>query len=175
MGTLDYRGLAVLDAVATTGSFDKAATVLGISQSAVSQRIKILEDAAGRLLVVRGTPSVATGLGQRLVAHYRNVKLMESSLDIDLGRETSLPELALAVDGDSLATWFGPALSPLLSPARCLLSVQLADGDAALRLVRDGAVFGCVASAGGGDVANGTSATPLGLMRYVCVATPAFA
>lgn len=175
MGNLDYRGLAVLDAVTATGSFDKAAAALGISQSAVSQRIKALEDAAGRLLVVRGTPSVPTGLGQRLVAHYRNVKLMESSLDIDLGRETSMPELAIAVDGDSLATWFGPALTPLLSPPRCLLSVQLVDGEPALRLVRDGAVFACVAADGGADVANGTGATPLGLMRYVCVATPAFA
>jgi LysR family transcriptional regulator (chromosome initiation inhibitor) len=175
MENLDYRGLAVLEAVAATGSFDKAAAALGISQSAVSQRIKVLEDAAGRLLVVRGTPSVPTGLGTRLVAHYRNVKLMESSLDIDLGRASSMPELAIAVDSDSLATWFGPALTPLLSPPRCLLSVQLAHGEPALKLVRDGAVFACVAAAGGGEVANGTSATPLGLMRYVCVSTPAFA
>src|SRR3954471_4015951 len=91
MGNLDYRGLAVLDAVASTGSFEKAALALGISQSAVSQRIKALEDATGRLLVIRGTPSVPTGLGQRLVVHHRHVKLMEASLDIDLGREPSLP------------------------------------------------------------------------------------
>jgi LysR family transcriptional regulator (chromosome initiation inhibitor) len=176
MGNLDYRGLAVLDAVASTGSFEKAALNLGISQSAVSQRIKALEDAAGRLLVVRGTPSVATGLGQRLVAHYRNVKLMEAALDIDLGREASLPELAIVVDSDSLATWFGKALAPLLSPPRCQMTLQLADTEQALRLLRDGAAFGCVAASdGSGDSAAGTAATELGLMRYVCVATPAFA
>lgn len=173
MGNLDYRGLAVLDAVAATGSFDKAALALGISQSAVSQRIRALEDAAGRLLVVRGSPSVTTGLGQRLVVHYRQVKLMETALDIDLGRDARMPELAVAVDSDSLATWFGQALAPLLSSPRCQLEVQLADSEQALRLVRDGAAFGCVAE--GGDAANGTSATALGLMRYVCVATPAFA
>jgi LysR family transcriptional regulator (chromosome initiation inhibitor) len=87
MGTLDYRALAVLDAVASHGSFEKAALALGISQSAVSQRIKALEDASGRLLIVRGAPAVPTGLGQRLVSHYRNVKLMEASLDIDLGNK----------------------------------------------------------------------------------------
>ncbi len=102
MGKLDYRGLAVLDAVCTSGSFEKAALALGISQSAVSQRIKALEDATGRLLVVRGTPSVATGLGQRLVVHHRHVKLMEAALDIDLGRTVSLPDLSIAVDSDSL-------------------------------------------------------------------------
>ena len=36
MGSLDYRALAVLDAVVNQGSFEKAALSLGISQSAVS-------------------------------------------------------------------------------------------------------------------------------------------
>ncbi len=175
MSNLDYRGLAVLDAVAASGSFEKAALVLGISQSAVSQRIKALEDATGRLLVVRGTPSVPTGLGQRLVVHHRHVKLMEAALDIDLGRSVSLPDLSIAVDSDSLATWFGQALPPLLAPPRCQLEVRQADSEQALRLVREGAVFACVAAADGADSANGTSATALGVMRYNCVATPAFA
>lgn len=176
MSNLDYRGLAVLDAVAASGSFDKAALLLGISQSAVSQRIKALEDSCGRLLVVRGTPSVPTGLGQRLVVHFRHVKLMEAALDIDLGRDTSLPALALALDADSLATWFAQALPTLLAPPRCQFDIQLADGERALRLVREGAVFACVAeSDGAGESAIGTSAIPLGLLRYTCVATPAFA
>lgn len=176
MSNLDYRGLAVLDAVAASGSFEKAALMLGISQSAVSQRIKALEDAAGRLLVVRGNPSVPTGLGQRLVVHHRHVKLMEAALDIDLGREASLPQVAVAVDADSLGTWFGQALAPLLSPPRCQLSVQHADSEHALRLVREGAVFACVAGIEtGAESANGTSSTPLGMLRYTCVATPAFA
>ena len=173
MSNLDYRGLAALDAVASSGSFEKAALNLGISQSAVSQRIKALEDATGRLLIVRGTPSVPTGLGQRLVAHHRNVKLMEASLDIDLGRDVSLPHIAVAVDADSLGTWFAQALGPLLTPPRCQLEVQQADSEQAQKLVREGALFACVAE--GGESANGTTSTPLGLMRYVCVATPAFA
>ena len=176
MSQLDYRSLAVLDAVAASGSFDKAALQLGMTQSAVSQRIKALEDAAGRLLVVRGTPSAPTGLGQRLVVHYRHVQLMEAALDIDLGRELRLPQLSLAADADSLATWFGPALPALLAPPRCQLEVQLADGAHALQLVREGAVFGCVAGDdGGNEAAPGTTASRLGLMRYLCVATPAFA
>jgi LysR family transcriptional regulator (chromosome initiation inhibitor) len=177
MANLDYRALAVLDAVAASGSFDKAALALGMTQSAVSQRIKALEDSAGRLLVVRGTPSVPTGLGQRLVAHFRHVQLMEAALDIDLGRGDSLPALRLAVDADSQASWFVQALPALLTPPRCQLDVQLADGADALTLVREGAAFACVAddSAGPVEAAHGTSATALGVQRYLCVATPAFA
>lgn len=174
MGSLDYRALAVLDAVASHGSFEKAAVALGISQSAVSQRIKALEDASGRLLIIRGQPAVPTGLGQRLITHHRHVKLMEASLDIDLGNTVSMPELAIAIDDDSLATWFPATLAPLLAPPRCQLDVRLADSDAALQMVRDGTVFGCVASDTGTDL-HATSVTPLGTLRHVCVATPMFA
>lgn len=178
MGNLDYRALAVLDAVVSQGSFEKAALALGISQSAVSQRIKALEDAAGRLLVVRGQPAVATGLGQRLVSHHRNVKLMEAALDIDLGNKISMPELGLAVDAASLATWLPLCLQPLLSPPRCQLAIEQADRARALHLVREGSVFGAVAAAGPDDQqagGAGPTVTPLGMMRYVCVATRAFA
>lgn len=177
MENLDYRALAVLDAVASQGSFEKAATALGISQPAVSQRIKALEDAVGRLLIVRGSPAEATGLGQRLISHYRNVKLMEAALDIDLGHQTSMPEIAVAVDAASLATWFPLALRPLLSPPRCQVDVACAGREAALHLMREGAVFGCVAARGELSLpaAAGSSATALGAMRYVCVAAPSFA
>ncbi|MCG2585092.1 ArgP/LysG family DNA-binding transcriptional regulator [Massilia sp. TS11] len=173
MANLDYKALSVLDAVVETGSFDKAALHLGISQSAVSQRIKALEDACGRLLIVRGLPSVPTGLGQRLVTHFRHVKLMEQALDIDLGRPAVYPAVAVAVDADSLSTWFGQALPPLLSPPRARLDLQLADTAQALALVREGAVFAAVAASD--TPAQGTSVLPLGVLRYLCVATPAFA
>jgi LysR family transcriptional regulator (chromosome initiation inhibitor) len=174
MENLDYRALAVLDAVASHGSFDKAAAALGISQPAVSQRIKALEDAAGRLLIVRGAPAEATGLGQRLISHYRSVKLMEASLDIDLGNSVSMPEISVAVDAASLATWFPLVLPPLLSPPRCQLDVRALEQGAAMHLLREGGVFGCVAESAVAEV-KGPSATPLGAMRYVCVATPTFA
>jgi LysR family transcriptional regulator, chromosome initiation inhibitor len=183
MGQLDYRALAVLDAVASQGSFEKAALALGISQSAVSQRIKVLEDASGRLLIVRGQPALPTGLGQRLISHYRNVKLMEAALDIDLGNQVSMPEVALAIDAGSLSTWFPDSLAPLMAPPRCQLDVRLADSDTALQLVRDGSVFGCVAASpetvpgmhAAAPAGGGTEITALGVLQYVCVATPVFA
>ncbi|WP_348692508.1 ArgP/LysG family DNA-binding transcriptional regulator [Duganella fentianensis] len=176
MGTLDYRALAVLDAVVSQGSFDKAALALGISQSAVSQRIKALEDAAGRLLIIRGQPAVPTGLGMRLVSHHRSVRLMEAALDIDLGHTTSMPEIALAVDHASLGTWFPLCLPPLLAPPRCQLKIHSASREQALQQVHEGSVFGSIVAASHGTPpASGPEITPLGRLRYVCVATPAFA
>ncbi|SFV03857.1 ArgP/LysG family DNA-binding transcriptional regulator [Pseudoduganella namucuonensis] len=176
MGNIDYKALAVLDAVASHGSFEKAAAALGISQSAVSQRIKALEDASGRLLIVRGAPCVPTGLGQRLISHHRNVRLMEAALDIDLGNRVSMPEISVAIDAASLATWFPLALGPLLSPPRCQLDIHQAGREQALHMVQEGSVFGAIAARCESPSAlNGPATTPLGVMRHVCVATPVFA
>ncbi len=172
MDKLDYRGLAALDAVATHGSFDKAAVALFISQSAVSQRIRTLEEMAGRLLIVRSQPPQPTALGQRMIAHYRQVKLMEAALDGELG-QGGMPEIPVAVNADSLATWFPEALSGLLAAHACQVRIQVDDQDHTLRLLREGSVFACVTSST--EPVAGTTATRLGVMRYVCAATPTFA
>ncbi|MQR00881.1 LysR family transcriptional regulator ArgP [Glaciimonas soli] len=173
MKNLDYRGLAALDAVATLGSFEKAATALFISQSAVSQRIRTLEDMTGQLLIIRAQPAVATVLGQRLIAHFRQVKLMEAALDIDVGEPGSLPDIAIAVNADTLATWLLDAIAPVLNPPQCQLTVLIDDQDHTLQLLREGSVFACVTSSN--ETVAGTTATPLGVERYICAASPAFA
>jgi len=173
MKNLDYRGLAALDAVVALGSFDKAALALHISQSAVSQRIRTLEDMSGQLLIVRAQPPFATTLGQRLIAHFRQVKLMEAALDIDVGEPGSLPHLAIAVNADTLATWLLDALAPVLNPPQCQLTVLIDDQDHTLQLLREGSVFACITSSS--DSVAGTTATPLGVERYICAASPEFA
>lgn len=173
MSRIDYRGLAALDAVVDHGSFDKAAAALSITQSAVSQRIRMLENSAGELLLVRSQPPVPTEAGQRLIAHYRQVRLLESALSLRPGEPDVRPEIAIAVNADSAATWLQEAITPLMSSGDCMLQIRLDDQDHTLSMLREGRVFGCVTS----ETAQvpGTTATPLGSMRYVCVATPAFA
>ncbi|HEX8403970.1 MAG TPA: LysR family transcriptional regulator ArgP [Duganella sp.] len=175
MSRIDYRGLAALDAVIDYGSFDKAAAALSITQSAVSQRIRMLENSAGELLIVRSQPPSATEAGQRLIAHYRQVQLLEAALS-DLphaGPAPARPEIAIAINADSAATWLQEAVAPLMESGECLLQIRLDDQDHTLTMLREGRVFGCVTS----ETAQvaGTSATPLGVMRYVCVGSPAFA
>ena len=72
---LDYASLAALAAVIREGSFERAAAVLGVTPSAVSQRVKALEERLGTVLVVRGQPCLATATGGRLCAHAERVRL----------------------------------------------------------------------------------------------------
>ncbi len=173
MNPLDYRGLAALDAVIGEGSFEKAARLLSISQPAVSQRIRTLEQLSGAPLIVRGQPPQATEAGQRLIAHYRQVRLLEAALRPVADDTMQLPQISIAVNADSAATWLPAALAPLLKPAVCLLDIRLDDQDHTLSQLRQGRVFGCVTSAS--ESVAGTSATALGVMPYVCVAAPDFA
>jgi LysR family transcriptional regulator (chromosome initiation inhibitor) len=173
MSRVDYRGLAALDAVIEHGSFDKAAAALSITQSAVSQRIRMLENSAGELLIVRSQPPSPTEAGQKLIAHYRQVRLLEAALSKRPGEGEARPEIAIAVNADSAATWLQEAVAPLMSQGDCMLQIRLDDQDHTLTMLREGRVFGCVTS----ETAQvaGTTATPLGVMRYQCVASPAFA
>ncbi|MQA39848.1 LysR family transcriptional regulator ArgP [Rugamonas aquatica] len=173
MKQVDYRGLAALDAVIDYGSFDKAAVALSITQSAVSQRIRMLENNAGELLIVRSQPPSPTEAGQRLIAHYRQVRLLEAALLHRPDAGEARPEIAIAVNADSAATWVPEAVTPLMSSGACLLHIRLDDQDHTLTMLREGRVFGCVTSEAA-QVA-GTTSTPLGIMRYHCVASPAFA
>jgi LysR family transcriptional regulator (chromosome initiation inhibitor) len=173
MRQVDYRGLAALDAVIDYGSFDKAAAALSITQSAVSQRIRMLENSAGELLIVRSQPPSPTEAGQRLIAHYRQVRLLEAALFERPEAGEAKPEIAIAVNADSAATWLQEAVTPLMSSGDCMLHIRLDDQDHTLTMLREGRVFGCVTS----ETAQvaGTTSTPLGIMRYLCVASPAFA
>lgn len=173
MKQVDYRGLAALDAVIDYGSFDKAAVALSITQSAVSQRIRMLENSAGELLIVRSQPPSPTAAGQRLIAHYRQVRLLEAVLLHRPDSGEARPEIAIAVNADSAATWVQEAVTPLMGGGQCLLHIRLDDQDHTLTMLREGRVFGCVTS----ETAQvaGTTSTPLGTMRYHCVASPAFA
>lgn len=65
----DYKLLAALAAVVEQGGFERAAQALGLSQSAVSQRIKLLEARVGQPVLVRETPPHPTDLGRRLLNH----------------------------------------------------------------------------------------------------------
>lgn len=77
---LDYPALAAVAAVVREGSFERAAERLGVTPSAVSQRVRALEERLGSILIVRGQPCVATDLGRRLCAHVDQVQLLEADL-----------------------------------------------------------------------------------------------
>lgn len=168
----DYRGLAALAAIIEEGNFERAATALAISQPAVSHRLRALEEWAGELLIIRSQPPQATPRGQQLIAHFRQVQLMEFDVEEELLKRVQLPQLAIAANADSAATWLLDALAPLLEEPVCLIDVLIDDQDDTLRYLREGRVVGCITSS---DTAvAGTKVEALGAMSYLCVAAPKF-
>ena len=173
---LDYAALAALAAVVREGSFDRAARALHVTPSAVSQRVRLLEERVGCALVVRGQPCRATETGRRLCQHVDRVRLLEQDL------QGTLPALApegvarvalpVAVNADSLATWFAPALARFAANAPVLVELAVDDQDHTTEWLRSGAVLAAVT--GTARPAAGCSVRPLGAMRYVAAASPAF-
>lgn len=169
---LDYALLSALAAVVRTGGFDRAAHQLGLTPSAVSQRIKLLEERIGTVLVVRGQPCQATESGLRLCQHVERVALLEDELRHSLpqaGLVASRLPLRIAVNADSLATWFIPALAAVPDH---LFDLVLDDQEHSADWLRRGEVLGAVT--GYGRAVQGCDSTPLGALRYIATASPDF-
>ena len=165
-------------AVIEEGSFDRAAKRLCITPSALSQRIKGLEDRLGAVLVKRGVPSVATEAGEKLLRRAQSMRLLESETLTDFrpGEGDETARLTILVNNDSLATWRPEALADFASETkgeRVSIELLTDDQDRALESLRNGTAIAVVTSAG--HPVAGARSTPLGAMRYVAVTSPALA
>lgn len=171
----DYKLLAALAAVVEQAGFERAAQVLGLSQSAVSQRVKLLEARVGQPVLVRVTPPVPTDVGRRLLNHVQQVRLLERDLQAQVPTldEQGLPErLRIALNADSLATWWAQALGEFCANHRVLLDLVVEDQDVGLKRMRAGEVAACVCAAE--RPVAGARSLLLGAMRYRALASPAF-
>lgn len=173
---LIHPQLAAFSAALDEGSFDAAARRLSITPSAVSQRIKSLEDRLGQVLLVRQVPCRPTPAGQRLLQRLQPMKVLEAEALADLHPEQAGPffsiAVAIAVNDDSLQTWVLDALAALHREHGYLFDVRVDDQDHTLALLQDGAVLGAVTSLA--TPLKGCSVVPLGSMRYRAIASPAF-
>lgn len=166
--------LSTFAAVLEEGSFEQAAKRLAMTPSAVSQRIKALEDRLGHVLVVRQTPCRPTPAGQRLLQRLRPMLALQADAMADfLPAEAGAPQtIPLAVNDDSLNTWFLPALAALHRSHGYLFDVRVDDQDHTLACLREGAVLGAVTAEA--RALQGCNVVPLGVMRYQAIAAPAF-
>ena len=172
---LDYAGLEALAAVLREGSFERAARRLHVTPSAVSQRVKQLEERLGQVLVQRGSPCTGTEAGQRLCLHLEQVALLEHQLRRShpgLLPDAPAPTLKLAVNADSLSTWFMDAMAAFTAGGPELLELRLDDQEHTAERLRRGEVVAAV-TASGASIA-GCNSWPLGRMRYVAAASPGF-
>ncbi|MCV2868111.1 LysR family transcriptional regulator ArgP [Defluviimonas sp. WL0002] len=168
----DPARLQALAAILRHGSFEAAAQKLGVTPSAISQRIRALEDQVGAPLIQRGQPCQATPAGARLARHAEDMRLLERSVAQDIGTPPpdARPVVRLAVNADSLATWFVPALRALPD---VLFDLVVEDEDHSGDWLRRGQVQAAVTSHG--TPIAGCDAYPLGSLRFVAAASPEFA
>ncbi|MEK8079064.1 LysR family transcriptional regulator ArgP [Pseudomonas sp. XK-1] len=172
---LDYKLLAALAAVVEQAGFERAAQVLGLSQSAVSQRIKLLEARVGQPVLVRAMPPAPTEIGRRLLNHVQQVRLLERDIQAQVPAldEGGLPErLRIALNADSLATWWAGAVGAFCTEQRLLLDLVVEDQEVGLKRMRAGEVAACVCASE--RPVAGARALLLGAMRYRAMASPAF-
>jgi LysR family transcriptional regulator (chromosome initiation inhibitor) len=167
----DYAQLAALASVHRRGSFDLAAAELGVTPSAVSQRIRALEERTGTLLIRRGSPCTATDTGLRLVRHADQVALLETALAADMSHPAGAARrVRIAVNADSLATWVIPALA---ATPGLLFDLVIEDQDVAAGWLHRGEVAAAITADPG--PLQGCDTLPLGALRYRATASPAFA
>lgn len=166
--------LAALVAVVDEGSFEAAARALHITPSAVSQRIKALEKHHGRVLVVRASPCRATTDGEVLLRLARQIAELRADayaeLDPDPAPRRPLP---VVVNADSLATWFEPVFDEVATWPDVALELFIEVEDHGTHYLRTGEAVAAVTS--DPVVVPGCTTEPLGVLRYVPVATPELA
>jgi LysR family transcriptional regulator (chromosome initiation inhibitor) len=172
----DYRTLQALDAVIRERGFERAAQKLCITQSAVSQRIKQLENLFGQPLLVRTVPPRPTEQGQKLLALLHQVELLEEEWlgndNINENNDTPLL-LSLAVNADSLATWLLPALKSVLVDSPIRLNMQVEDETRTQERLRRGEVVGAVSIQP--QALPSCLVDRLGALDYLFVASKGFA
>lgn len=170
---IDHRLLA-FEAVLQEGGFERAARRLALTQSAVSQRVKLLEAELGQVLLVRSKPVRPTPAGRRLLPYLAQLRLMEAEARRALSpRQVDGPlRLAVGVNADSLATWFIGAVAEVVRDEGIVLDCVVDDQDHTHALLADGEVLGCVSTRA--DPMRGCAAVRLGAMPYLCAGSPDF-
>lgn len=161
--------LRTIAAAVDEGTLDGAARRLGITPSAVSQRIKAIEQRTGRIVLRRTKPVRATDEGEPLLRLARQLSLLEHDALQAMHEHAPHTRVALAVNADSLATWLLPALAPVVAAHRVSFEFVRADQDDTAALLESGAVVGAITSRR--SAVSGCVATPLGAERYTPVAS----
>lgn len=170
-----FDHLRTLTALVDEGTFEGAARRLHVTPSAVSQRVRALEQNAGKVLVQRTNPVRTTDAGDVVLRHARQVVLSDEGTLAELKgdeQEAGHVALPLAVNSDSLATWFLDALAALPEDLGAVFEIHREDQEHTSSLLRTGRVMAAITSAR--EAVQGCSVVGLGTMRYRAVCTPEF-
>ncbi len=167
----DPHHLSALSAILRLGSFDAAAAELAVTPSAISQRIKALEDRVGATLIHRGTPCTGTPTGLRIARLADDIGLLEAQLSQELSVDSNADQarVRIALPADSLAVWFIDAMAQVDG---MLFDLVIDDQDHSADWLQRGEVSAALTV--GGQAVTGCDAVALGSLRYLATASPAF-
>ncbi|RZI39989.1 LysR family transcriptional regulator ArgP [Herbaspirillum sp. HC18] len=171
---IDNAQLAAFTTVLREGTFELAARKLSVTPSAISQRIKLLEDRIGQVLIQRTSPCQPTAAGQVLLRYASEVALLESEvfavLGGDAGQGPRMAHIPIVVNADSLDSWFEDVLEAVSKDGSLSLDVRVEDQDHSAELLREGIVMAGVSASD--SAVQGCRVEVLGTMRYLAVASP---
>lgn len=173
---LDYPAARAVAFVAQTGSFEAASRALGVTPSAISQRVKQLEERLGTVLIERGSPCVATDQGALLCRHVERVGLLEKALadalpgTVRSEEPTQRVTLDVATNADSLGTWFVAAAAAFGRETGDLLNIVIDDEEHTADWLRRGRVLAAVTALA--KPVTGCRVRPLGSLAYAAAASP---
>ncbi|OOF69510.1 LysR family transcriptional regulator ArgP [Rodentibacter caecimuris] len=171
MQKIDYKSLRLLDLIIKEQGFEKASNKLNITQSAVSQRIKLLENEFGELLVTRTNPPKPTELGKKLLKLLYHVNLLEHDIFDNGG--VNIESIPISINADSLATWFLPAVQEILTEPTLRLNIQIEDETKTLDSLISGDVIAAI-STYPKPIING-KCDYIGSLDYILASSPQFA
>jgi len=174
MSGFDYKLLTALAAIIEMQSFELAAQKLFISQSAISQRLKLLEENIGHPILIRSQPIELTVVGEQLLSHFRKVQQLENELLPELlpDKPTKAMKISIAVNADSIATWFLKAVTPVLKEHLVELNLLVEHEERTLDKLRSGEAIGAVSVIE--KPLKGYRSVELGKMHYFLVASKRF-
>lgn len=171
---IDYKLLQALATVIKHNSFELAANALFITQSAVSQRIKQLEQQVSQPVLIRNQPIKATDIGKKLISHYYQVVQLEAELLPDILNDNPSKPLTihLATNADSLATWLIPALAPTIKSHLIEINMLVSDEQHTIEKLKDGQAFAAISLQKA--PIKGCQSSKLGDLNYLLVSSSEF-
>jgi DNA-binding transcriptional LysR family regulator len=165
---LDLRRMMLLCDLADLGSVTAVAERRGITSSAVSQQLRVLEEEADAILFRReGRTLGLTRSGQVLVEHVRRVlnAVDEAMSAVAATRDRTAGQVAIATFTPGIPTLAAPLMQQLGATEPDLrIEVQQATSTAALRLLRQGEIdvaITCRYDFLGDESVGGLSSEPL--------------
>ncbi|MFJ9553276.1 LysR family transcriptional regulator ArgP [Nocardiopsis sp. NPDC101807] len=169
-----FDHLRTLTTLVDEGTFEAAARRLHVTASAVSQRVRAMEQSTGKVLVRRTNPVRTTDAGDVVLRYARQVLLLDADTAAELrtGGGAEPVSVPLAVNADSLSTWFLDALAEASPGADAVFEIHREDEEHTTSLLRSGTVMAAVTSTP--EAVQGCAVAGLGTMRYRAVCSPEF-